>query len=49
MQDKVIIGGDLNFTLSRSKVWGFNARRGGFVEFFKYKIEGASLVGCGAH
>jgi len=36
--DKVIIGGDLNFTLNRANVWAVSTRFDLIVEYFKFKI-----------
>jgi hypothetical protein len=38
-EEEVIIGGELNFTVSRVEVWGFNARLDKVVAYFKHKIE----------
>lgn len=43
-EERVVIGGDLNFTLSRVEVWGELARLDRLLEFFRHKIEDAGLV-----
>jgi hypothetical protein len=40
----VIIGGDMNFTLSRSKVWGSNARTYPQFAYFRHKLEEANFI-----
>jgi hypothetical protein len=40
-KDKVIVEGDLNFTLSRVKVWGVSISIDTVVDYFRYKFEGA--------
>jgi hypothetical protein len=40
----LIIGGDLNFTVNRSKVWGDTARVDSWQELFLHQIERVGLV-----
>jgi hypothetical protein len=42
--ERLIIGGDLNFTMNRSEVWGDSARVDRLVDFFKQHIKLAGLV-----
>jgi hypothetical protein len=42
--ESLIIGGNLNFTLSRDEIWGVSAREDKLAGFFQDKLEMTSLV-----
>jgi hypothetical protein len=42
--NKLIISGDLNFTLSRNEFWGYSARVDPLVGFFLHQLDILGLV-----
>jgi hypothetical protein len=44
MEDYVVIGGNLNFTWNRSKVWGTSARVERLEDFFRYSFEQEGFI-----
>ena len=42
--EKLILGGDLNFTMGLSKIWGFRARLDSLFDFFTKILETHGLV-----
>ena len=43
-EERVIIGGDLSFTLHRLEIWGDSTRVDILIDFFRHKIVQANIV-----
>ena len=40
----LVVGGDLNFSLGQSEIWGVKAKVDGLTDFFNHLLEGLGLI-----